>query len=270
MKPHISAPYFGVGDTRAHQDLKDFDKPTLILIDSIDVDLLNSDEFFYKFYINCEPGAMGAFDTVIANKDKFNLIFSWDKRYESCDNYHFLPFGTSWITGGSNIDRSDEFLIDDKIMKISYLCGAKQGSVGYDLRHRIFKDQDKISMPKEMHMTLPRDGVGMGKDPLFKDSMFYICIENSRIPDYFTEKIMDCFMTKTIPIYWGCPNIGDYFNTDGIITFESDEDLFGIINSLDENSFKSRESSIMENYEKALPYRDLFYRVNKTLTEKGY
>jgi hypothetical protein len=35
---------------------------------------------------------------------------------------------------------------------------------------------------------------------------------------YFSEKITDCILNKTSPIYWGCSNIGDFFNMDGIIT----------------------------------------------------
>ena len=49
--------------------------------------------------------------------------------------------------------------------------------------------------------------------------MFSIAIENSRNGCYFTEKILDCFTTRTVPIYWGCPDIGDYFDMNVIITF---------------------------------------------------
>ena len=37
---------------------------------------------------------------------------------------------------------------------------------------------------------------------------------------YFTEKLLDCFLSGTIPIYWGCPSIGDFFNTKGMIIFD--------------------------------------------------
>ena len=55
MRPHIVAPYFGSGETRPHKELKDFDKPTLFLIDCIDMELLNSDRFENKFYLHMEP-----------------------------------------------------------------------------------------------------------------------------------------------------------------------------------------------------------------------
>jgi hypothetical protein len=41
------------------------------------------------------------------------------------------------------------------------------------------------------------------------------------VPHYWTEKIADCFLAGTVPIYWGCPNIGDYFPSDAMIRLES-------------------------------------------------
>ncbi|MEI9807325.1 MAG: glycosyltransferase family 10 [Bacteroidota bacterium] len=40
---------------------------------------------------------------------------------------------------------------------------------------------------------------------------YSIAIENSSQPYYFTEKINDCFLAWTIPVYYGCKNIGRYF-----------------------------------------------------------
>ena len=43
--------------------------------------------------------------------------------------------------------------------------------------------------------------------------MYSVAVESSNEPNYFTEKLIDCLITKTIPIYWGCPNISEYFDT---------------------------------------------------------
>ncbi len=40
---------------------------------------------------------------------------------------------------------------------------------------------------------------------------FSICIENSSINDYWTEKFADPILAYTIPIYYGCMNIEDYY-----------------------------------------------------------
>lgn len=57
---------------------------------------------------------------------------------------------------------------------------------------------------------------------------FSIAIENGKYDTYFTEKILDCFATQTIPVYYGTEKIVDYFNRDGIIMLNDDfrvEDL---------------------------------------------
>jgi len=40
---------------------------------------------------------------------------------------------------------------------------------------------------------------------------YSIAIENTSGPYYFTEKINDCFLAYTVPLYYGCSNIGDFF-----------------------------------------------------------
>ena len=47
--------------------------------------------------------------------------------------------------------------------------------------------------------------------------MFSVCIENTTHDTYFTEKILDCFATGTLPIYKGTKNITKYFDGNGIL-----------------------------------------------------
>lgn len=60
------------------------------------------------------------------------------------------------------------------------------------------------------------DHFGRGFNPIenkidgLKDYCFSFAIENATYPNMFTEKITDCFMCGTIPIYHGIPNIGDF------------------------------------------------------------
>jgi hypothetical protein len=41
---------------------------------------------------------------------------------------------------------------------------------------------------------------------------YSIAVENSKHANYFTEKLSDCFLAYTLPFYYGCPNIKDYFD----------------------------------------------------------
>ena len=46
---------------------------------------------------------------------------------------------------------------------------------------------------------------------------YSIAAENTVWPDYWTEKIADCFLSWTVPFYHGCQNIEKYFPADSFI-----------------------------------------------------
>jgi hypothetical protein len=83
-----------------------------------------------------------------------------------------------------------------------------------------------------------------------KDYCFSVAIENSSIPGYFSEKILDCFLTGTVPIYLGDFEIGKHFDTRGIIFYNDSFD----INQL---SF--------EKYNEMLPYVTHNYNVASSM-----
>lgn len=78
---------------------------------------------------------------------------------------------------------------------------------------------------------------------------YSIVIENDITPDYFSEKILDCFAAKTIPIYLGCKNISKYFDINGIIPFES----FNLTQLNSEFYYKNYES-VKNNFELVKKY----------------
>jgi Glycosyltransferase family 10 (fucosyltransferase) C-term len=49
---------------------------------------------------------------------------------------------------------------------------------------------------------------------------YSIAIENHSSPHYFTEKINDCFLSYTVPLYYGCTNIRDYFPEQSFIAID--------------------------------------------------
>jgi hypothetical protein len=49
---------------------------------------------------------------------------------------------------------------------------------------------------------------------------FSVAIENTSKKDYWTEKIADCFLAYTYPVYYGCTNIGKYFPKNSFIQID--------------------------------------------------
>ncbi|MFN9907083.1 MAG: glycosyltransferase family 10 domain-containing protein, partial [bacterium] len=48
-------------------------------------------------------------------------------------------------------------------------------------------------------------------EEMCKDYLFTIAIENTSHDHYFTEKIINPFINNTVPIYWGCKKVDEYF-----------------------------------------------------------
>ena len=71
----------------------------------------------------------------------------------------------------------------------------------------------------------------------------------------FTEVLLDCFRVGSIPIFWGCPNIGEYFDVDGMHVFENDDqfdDIMKIVCS--DGSCVIDRSKIKLNFEESKKY----------------
>ncbi len=43
------------------------------------------------------------------------------------------------------------------------------------------------------------------------DYKYSIVLENSQQKNYWTEKLADAYLSWCVPLYWGCPNMVDYF-----------------------------------------------------------
>jgi hypothetical protein len=98
-------------------------------------------------------------------------------------------------------------------------------------------------------------------------SMFSIIIENTSHNNYFTEKITDCILMKSIPIYWGCSNIDEFYNIKGIIKFENDDDIIKKINLLTPDYYNNHLPFIEENWNKAFEYKNYLARITNILEE---
>jgi hypothetical protein len=99
--------------------------------------------------------------------------------------------------------------------------------------------------------------VESGKLLGLKDYRFSIAMENDNYDVILCEKITDCFVTGTIPIFWGTSKITELFNPDGIILLEDFD-----IEMCTEDYYNSKTDAIKENFEIAsnmLSAEDYFY-----------
>lgn len=184
-----------------------------------------------------------AYKFVKSHYDKFDYIFTFD---ESClsisEKFVYFPYGTTWI-------RESDRKVYKKTKMTSLIASNKRWAEGHQLRHSaaaLYKDRVDLMGGGYQAIDSKLEGL--------VDYRYSITIENSRLNSYFTEKLMDCFATGVVPIYWGCPKIGDFFDLNGIIMFNSVDDLNAILSGISEEDYQSRMPAIEYNLKKVEQY----------------
>lgn len=198
---------------------------------------------------------------VIENKHFFDMILTWDEEIlNNCNNSKKVLYGNTWIK------RDDaEMLIKNKEFNISFLCGGKNITCGHKMRHRLWKRQKEIIgiekkffiseqssvRPVDNNVMLSRDW--SKKYKLFF-SQFHIVIENVSEKGYFSEKLIDCLHTKTIPIYFGCSDVHKYFDDRGFFVAKNEDDMINICNNIKSNTYNEMKKFCDINYKISLEY----------------
>lgn len=247
--------------------ISDWFKPTkqITLPYSIDIHVDNfnvQQNDHCKIYIATEPRAIhpNHYEIIESNYMRFHKIITYDEELLKLPNAIKCVYGTTWVNP-SNTFKQDN-------CRISFIVGGKNWTLGHRLRHFIYGRYKMVTQDLNIFLSTRSPMQNLydvpvllndDKNNLFNDYAFHLCIENSRQNHYFTEKVMDCFQTMTVPIYWGAPNIGDYFDTRGMILLDTDDpdEIVRIINSIDLVSFYTRNiESIRSNYEMSMKYVD--------------
>ena len=227
-----------------------------------------------KVFLQMEPDSISpCYNFLKEHSHLFDYIICYDPSKVQASNTIGMHCGGTWI------DKSDYLNIDISLkkFKISNLCGTKQFTHAHNLRIYLYMNQSIFNTYPITFFRCPPNGHGShngailpdinnnpiidsdhkAKISLFKDFQYSIVIENSRETGYFSEKLIDCLITKTIPIYYGCENIADYFNTDGWIILSSDDivqELYEKLPILNEEYYSKYSNTIEENYKKAINY----------------
>jgi hypothetical protein len=155
-----------------------------------------------------------------------------------------------YLIGGSWIDESS-WGIHDKTNLVSMIYSRQQQLEGHKLRHTIANKFTSSNIDYYGHGSAKPL---INKEDGLKDYRFSIIIENSKQLNYFTEKIIDCLTLGTVPIYWGCTNISEFFNMEGFICFSTIDELDSILESLTPELYQSKLKYVYENLELAKQY----------------
>ena len=148
-----------------------------------------------------------------------------------------------YAPNAANLAWIEEPKIYEKTRMTSMLCSGKAQCTGHLVRNA-WANELKPHLDLFGRNIRPVKKVEEALCPY----MFSVVIENESYSTYFTEKIMNCFATGTVPVYSGSPDIGDYFNMDGIILLDS----VGQVCDLTEDAYHSRKDAIQDNLERCM------------------
>jgi len=107
------------------------------------------------------------------------------------------------------------------------------------------------------------NGFNSVKDKMdaLKEFKYTVVLENSQHNDYWTEKIADAFLCECFPIYYGCQNIGKYFDINSLTSINikhSQESIDAVLKSIKLNLYETNKDAIMESKNRVLNEYNLF------------
>ena len=212
--------------------------------------LLESQELHRQYY-----------DYISTHNHLFDVVLTFDKTLlDRGENFRFNVLGTTWL-------HESYRNVWPKSRLCSMILSHKRITSGHQLRHDV---ADWVSTSVDIYggkyRLLPNTTtrafdadhtpchISNQKYRALKEYRFSIVIENCKEDYYFTEKLIDCFLSGTIPIYYGCPSIGDFFNSQGILTFTTVGECFEIVHTLSKQMYEERLSFVKDNFERAKKY----------------
>ncbi len=213
-----------------------------------------------KIFVAVEPDCISGFRSfLLKNAARFEAILTFDEGLlATLPNARLFEFGTTWIS---------DYSFPEKEFGVSMVCGFKTQAPGHQLRHQLWGRYDELQIPAHFFVSSQLGGglgwwiksyfrqkkhpvLGGDKSALFR-WQFHLAIENSQGAYYFTEKLIDCLRTKTVPVYWGATEIHRYFNPEGMILVQDAQDAISKLNALTTAQYVTMMPAIEENFKLA-------------------
>lgn len=178
------------------------------------------------------------YEKILQLENNFDYILTHDKDLVNrSDKYHQV------YVGSSRVERED---IDKNFTKnklVSIIASHKRMTYGHVFRHEIIQNITGVDVWGDGYKYFTSK-----REPL-SEYMYSIAVMNARYDYYFTEILIDCFMYKAVPIFYGCPSIGDIFDIRGMYTFETIDELNKILDTISQSDYNDKIEFINNNYE---------------------
>ncbi|HUN56432.1 MAG TPA: glycosyltransferase family 10 [Smithella sp.] len=205
-----------------------------------------------------EPYVKGFTDWMAEGHESFSHVYT-----------HYIPSNHSryivsqpalpWHINKS-FDQLSQMDIPAKSKVISWIAGNAMDIPGH-IKRRSFLQFMKNNASADIDLFGRAVRVIEDKWDGLAPYKYSLAIENSPSPNYWTEKLADCFLTWTIPFYFGCPNLETYFPEESFIRIDIDKPriaLDRIKSAIKNNEWEKRLPALKAARERVLNQYQLF------------
>lgn len=228
--------------------------------------------FFLSAETSWPPGHYAESPARMAYLSQFARIFTCHDVFLDSATYSipFLP----WMINGNHGDtmfaphkRDLAFFRDlkelDKSKSLSVFCSAQAWTASHRLRLRFVQ-------ALKAHFGDDLDWYGNGIRSVAEkwDGLapyrYTIVLENQSSPNVITEKIQDAFLGLSYPIYWGAPNVTQYF-PESALTAVDIKDLRGALTTIErvlaEDPYDGALPALVESKRRVLEELNFLHRM---------
>lgn len=171
-----------------------------------------------------EPYERGFTDWVMEGHEYFARVFTHhapakDRKYVA--SQPALPWHVN-----RTFDQLTMCPVPEKTRALSGIVGDAMDLPGHEKRWKFVEAVRAAGLPidlfgKKIHYLADKwDGLAPYK--------YSLAVENNSGPDLWTEKLADCFLTWTLPFYYGCTNLEEYFPEGSFIRIDITKPAEGV------------------------------------------
>ena len=144
--------------------------------------------------------------------DQFQKVFTVDTRLQG-ENLVYGQSGQPWFINQTFDELYHQYYV--KKTKLISVVASNRAGITYSRNYKIRYD---FVMALKKHFGEGIDIFGRGfnelknKDDGLLPYKFSVAIENMPLPYNVSEKLTDCLLTQTFPLYYDCPNIHRFYD----------------------------------------------------------
>lgn len=172
----------------------------------------------------------------------YHRVFTQDHSLKK-ERYVYSQPALPW-----HVNKTYDFLkkcqTPNKKYKLSCISSSKKDFAGHKVRWKFINESKQ-----KINFDLYGRGIRNLNDKWdgLAPYRYSLVVENFSGPYYWSEKLADCFLAWTVPIYYGCTNVSNYFPKKSMIIIDiNDPNVFSQIKEAIESNFWKKNQDAVD------------------------